>query len=119
MSLPATSGRKSNRTPYLLCIAAGILVILLTNALFAPAKTVAGEYHYSTILRSNYGVFANVLFGAAGFFAGYLFGKNPWLIGICLWLVYPITALIEATVYRGSHNLIPFELAMFFLMSLP
>jgi hypothetical protein len=51
--------------------------------------------------------------------AGCVFRLNPWLTGLSLILVFPLTALTEGTVYRGSHNLIPFELGMHFLFALP
>jgi uncharacterized membrane protein YfcA len=70
-------------------------------------------------LKNNYGITAGILFLIAGLAVGYLMELKPWLAGICLILIFPITALYEATVYSGSHNLIPFEFLVFILYALP
>lgn len=70
-------------------------------------------------LRHNYTLLAKALFIITGFAAGYVYKLNPWLVGICLISIFPLTSIIEGTVYQGSHNLIPFEFMIHFLFALP
>jgi hypothetical protein len=104
---------------YLFLVIFGILIILLCS-LFqrVPAPTM-GEYYYSTFFRNNYTLIAKALFFISGLTVGYFYKLNPWYAGICLNLIFPLTSIIEASVYKGTHNLIPFEFAFHFLFSLP
>jgi hypothetical protein len=78
-----------------------------------------GEYHYSGLLRRNFTGMAVFFFVVAGFALGYRFKYNPFHVGISLIGIFPITAIIEATYYPGSHNLIPFEFIIYFLYATP
>jgi hypothetical protein len=104
---------------YLFLVFIGFLLILLVSIILETPATPQGEYHYSSFLKNNYGITAGILFLIAGLAVGYLMELKPWLAGICLILIFPITALYEATNYRGSHNLIPFEFLVFILYALP
>ena len=104
---------------YLLLIIAGLLLILLSSRIQHVAPPQSGEYYYSGFLRNNYTVLTACIFLIVGLLMGYYFKLNPWLSGISLVLIFPITAFYEATVYRGSHNLIPFELVVYLLWSIP
>jgi hypothetical protein len=104
---------------YLFLVFIGFLLILLVSIILETPATPQGEYHYSSFLRNNYGITAAILYLIAGLAVGYLMELKPWLAGICLILIFPLTALYEATVYRGSHNLIPFEFVVFVLYALP
>lgn len=104
---------------YLFLVFIGFLLILLVSIILETPATPAGEYHYSSFLRNNYGITAGILYLIAGLAVGYLMELKPWLAGFCLILIFPITALYEATVYRGSHNLIPVEFLVFILYALP
>jgi hypothetical protein len=97
---------------YLFLVFIGFLLILLVSIILETPATTPGEYHYSSFLRNNYGI-------TAGLAVGYLMELKPWLVGICLILIFPLTALYEATIYTGSHNLIPFEFLVFLLYALP
>lgn len=109
----------SNRLKYLLLIITGFLVIIISS-LFQHTTTVTGEYHYSKFLQENYPTIPLVvIFIMIGFSVGYFWRLNPWATGFCLFFIFPLTTLIEGTVYRGSHNLLPFELAYFFVYALP
>jgi hypothetical protein len=70
-------------------------------------------------LMSNYGLLTTFLFFIAGIVIGYFWGLNPWLSGLFLIAIFPLTSVVEATVYKGSHNLIPFEFLMHFVFALP
>ena len=104
---------------YPILIITGIFIILLCSLIQQQSLPVRGEYYYSNFLRNNYTLLTNVFYFLAGFSGGYYFRLNPWFSGFCLLLVFPVTAIVEAGVYRGSHNLIPFELVAHFLMALP
>ena len=111
---------KANKfIPYLLAILAGVVIMAIVMLVDHGPKVEPGEYYWSTMLRNGYGWLAVILMVAAGCLFGYYFRKNPVRMGLCLIAVFPITAIVEATVYRGSHNMIPMELAAYFLWSLP
>ena len=103
----------------ILLISIGLLIILLCRTIQSTNPPQAGEYYYSSILRDNYTVLCGSIFFIVGLLIGYYFKLNPWYVGISLILIFPIVAFYEATIYRGSHNLIPFELVIHFLFSLP
>ncbi len=109
----------TNRIKYLLLIIVGFIVILISS-LFQYATLVKGEYHYSKFLQENYPTIPSVIiFIIIGFSVGYFWRLNPWITGFCLFFIFPLTSLLEGAVYRGSHNLLPFEFAYFFVYSLP
>jgi hypothetical protein len=104
---------------YILLIFAGLLLLLVSSRIQHAGPPQAGEYYYSSFLINNYTLLTVCLFLLSGLLIGYYFKLNPWLSGVSLILVFPIAAFYEATVYRGSHNLIPFELVLYLLLSLP
>lgn len=113
------SPKKSIYFKCLLLFCVGIIILFSCN-LFKQQIAVEGEYHYSQLLRSNYLTFpAIMLFVITGFLVGYFWQLNPWFTGLSLYFVFPMVSLIEATIYKGSHNLIPFEFVIFFGFSLP
>jgi hypothetical protein len=97
----------------------GVVILLLHKVVFQIATPQPGEYFYSNLLRSNYTYSTGSLFFVLGIIAGYYLKKNPWLTGFAMIAAFPVVAMVEATVYKGSHNLIPFELAVHFLYALP
>ncbi len=104
---------------YPVLVIIGLMIILLCSLIQNVPPPGKGEYYYSSFLRKNFTLLSNVLFLVTGLVVGYLSKLNPWYSGICLFLVFPVTSIIEATVYKGSHNLIPFELIIYFLMAIP
>jgi len=104
---------------YLLLVFAGLLIIVLCSTIQKTIPPSTGEYHFSSFLKNNYTILTAIIFFIAGILIGYYLHLNPWLSGICLVLVFYITAIIESIVYRGSHNLIPFEFIMYFIFALP
>lgn len=97
----------------------GVLILVIHSIIQPSNIPLPGEYFCSNILRSNYSYISGTMFFLAGVVSGYFFKSNPWITGLSLISIFPITALYEATIYRGSHNLIPFELAVHFAFSLP
>lgn len=111
--------KTSKPVKYLLLIVVGLSIILCCS-LFQHVTPVEGEYHYSEFLRGNYPTIPSVTtFIIVGLGVGYFWKLNPWLVGFCLFFIFPLTSIIESTVYKGSHNLIPFEFVVFFLFALP
>lgn len=96
------------------------LGIIVCCSLFQHTDTVLGEYHYSHFLSKNYLTIPTVtIFFIVSIAIGYYWRLNPWLSGLCLLFILPLTSIMEASVYTGSHNLIPFEFISFFVFSLP
>ena len=94
--------------------------IIVCCSLFQHITTVPGEYHYSDFLSKNYlTIPAITIFFIVSIAIGYYWWLNPWLSGLCLLFILPLTSIIEGCIYLGSHNLIPFELIGFFIFSLP
>jgi len=97
----------------------GLVIVLLCSLFHQLPLPAKGEYFYSNFLRTNYTLLARVIFIISGFLIGYFYQLNPWYSGISLFLIFPITSVIEALIYSGSHNLIPFEFAFHLLMAIP
>lgn len=104
---------------YILLFIAGGLILVMNSIIQRTNIPLPGEYQFSNFLRSNYSYISGSLFFLIGIFSGYYFKSNPWITGISLISIFPIIAMYEATIYRGSHNLIPFEFLVHFLFSLP
>lgn len=101
----------------MLFVAGALLMFLLTLVQQVPHAS--GEYYFSSLLVKNYTIVAGLLFFLTGIACGYMLRLNPWLAGLSLILIFPLTTIIEMIVYKGSHNLFPFELAIHFLFALP
>ena len=100
---------------YILLVFTGIILLILCRKIQPTAVRQSGEYYYSSFLRNNYTILSASLFLLVGILVGYFFKLNPWLVGLSLILIFPLVSFYEATIYRGSHNLIPFELIVYFL----
>ena len=105
---------------YVLLIPTGAIILLIFGLFQHVAiPPVGNEYHYTQLFESGYTKAAAIVFFAAGLLIGYYLRLNPWLAGFCILFVMPFTSVIEGIVYPGSHNLIPVELIMQFIMALP
>ena len=107
---------------------AHVLSLLVVGAAIIPVCSLfqqvppspAGEYHYSRFLSNNFTFLAKTVYVLAGFAAGYYCSSiHPLLIGLLLFFIFPFVIMVEGTVYRGSHNLLPLELIVVFIFSLP
>lgn len=114
-----TNAKISKWIIYPVLVIIGILIILLSSLIQHVPERMKGEYYYSSFLRNNYSLLSNIFLCIIGFLCGYYLKLNPWFTGICLFLIFPLTSIIEGVVYKGSHNLIPFEFVFHFLMTLP
>lgn len=104
---------------YILLIVVGVALIFFASVLQTVTAPKPGEYYYSDFLRNNYTLLAGILFFIAGILIGYFLQLNPWLAGIALIAALPLASFYEAAVNKGSHNLIPLELIIYFLFSVP
>lgn len=104
---------------FFLLVLLGFGLILLASTMQPVPPPPAGEYHYSSFLRYNYTWLTGTLFMLSGLAIGYRFHPNPWRVGIAMIFIFPLVSMYEAAIYRGSHNLIPFELIVYFAFSLP
>ncbi len=111
--------RNSRFLPYLLALVGGLAIMGFAILVLRQPKPSPGEYYWATLFRNHYGILTVALQIAAGFVLGRRFRPNPILIGLCLTAIFPITSIVEAAVYRGSHNMIPIELLVYFLWALP
>lgn len=78
-----------------------------------------GEYFLSSFFRNEVSWLALVIFAIVAFAACYTLQWNAWITGFGLIAVLPILAIVESTIYRGSHNLIPFEMMLYAYFALP
>ena len=104
---------------YLLLMFAGITIIFAGSMFQSNPLPPKGEYFLSEWLRNNFTWPVRIIFCFVGFLAGYFMKLNPILTGISLSAVFPVIAIYEATIHRGSHNLIPLEFFTFIIWSLP
>ncbi|BFG69478.1 hypothetical protein KACHI17_03590 [Sediminibacterium sp. KACHI17] len=112
--------KKTHWILYLSLSISGVLVLWLYAILFTANDRVPGtEYYYSGTLNDGFNIYTGVLFFLIGIIVGYFSNANIWMAGISSILCLPLIALYEATIYKGSHNLIPFELLFYFAYSLP
>lgn len=111
--------RMFNFLKYAALFIAGTLILFLCSKFHTDSQPHVGEYYYSEFLRNGYTILAGVLLFVSGLLTGYFLKLNPWLSGLSMILIFPLATLYEGTVYRGSHNLLPFEFIIFFLFALP
>jgi hypothetical protein len=113
------NGKYSHFVYYLVLIILAPTIILISSLTrhFTPPPN--HEYYYSRFLLKSYSGIAALLFFIIGFLAGYFYKLNPWMVGLCLFVMFPLTSILEGTIYKGSHNLIPFEFAVHFMLALP
>jgi ABC-type iron transport system FetAB permease component len=102
-----------------LAVFVGVALILLAIQINGFAFPEEGEYYYSKIVRNNYTKIMMLVYLVAGAVLGYVLQLKPWLIGILLVSYFFLITAYEATVYRGSHNLLPLELAMYLFFAIP
>jgi hypothetical protein len=100
----------------------GVLCLSINQLLLAPARLVApggDEYYWTRLATQNYSWLSGALMVASAALVAHKIGGNPVLIGFGTVAVFPLVSLAEAVVYRGSHNLLPFEIGIYILYSIP
>jgi hypothetical protein len=99
--------------------AAGMLALALQFWVFSSALPQRGEYFLTELARGQVGVVSIPVMIAVAFVLGFFARTSAVLIGLSMAAVFPAIAVYEATRYRGSHNLIPFELLAVAVCTVP
>jgi hypothetical protein len=97
----------------------GALILFLLSFVQEGPPPQKGEYYLSSFFRNEVSWMALVLFAILAFAACYAWRWNAWITGFGFIAVLPILAIIEGTIYRGSHNLLPLELIYYAYFALP
>ncbi len=101
------------------CFAAGAAALGTQALLQTPVAPDPGEYFLTEYLRA---VTGPVSIGLALLLAaalGYLCQIPGPAVGLAMVAIFPLVIAYETTAFPGSHNLVPFELAVVVLMSIP
>jgi surface polysaccharide O-acyltransferase-like enzyme len=104
---------------YLVLFLTSLLVLCIAYFIEHPPLPPKGEYFWSKLLGACFNRYVMVIFLIMAFISTYQFKMNPWKVALSCFIVFPIVSLLEASFYRGSHNLIPFEFFGLFLISMP
>ena len=104
---------------YLIVAALGAGLMLMVGMVAPISAVEQGEYYLSSMLRKGYNVYTACLFFLTGVAAGYFTRLNPWLTGLALVIVCIVVVFYESFQYRGSHNLLPFELIVYLVYGFP
>jgi hypothetical protein len=98
---------------------AGALILFLLSFVQVGAPPEKGEYFLSSFFRNELSWLAVIPMALLAFAACYFWRWNAWITGFGFIAVLPILAIIEGTIYRGSHNLLPLELIYYAYFALP
>lgn len=98
---------------------AGILALGAQLVAFSPPLPRVGEYFLTRLAQSLVGFVSLPLAGFMAVAFGYFTRAHVALIGLAMVAVFPVIAVYEMTRFRGSHSLIPFELAMIAVCAVP
>lgn len=79
----------------------------------------SGEYFLTELVRAQIGPISILIALVAAFAFGYYAQAQPVLVGLAMVVVFPIVAMYEVVRYRGSHNLLPFEMAIVASWAIP
>jgi hypothetical protein len=104
---------------YIWVLIISLLVLVVAYFIENKPNPPKGEYYWSHLAKDCLTQYVRIVFALIGFLACYFLKLNPWITALSVFVIFPIISLIEATIYRGSHNLIPFEFVIFILWSLP
>ena len=99
--------------------AAGVAALAVQYLLRPTPLPESGEYFLTELARAQIGPISVLIALVAAFAFGYYAQAQPVLVGFVMLAVFPIVAMYEGTRYRGSHNLIPFEMAIVATWAIP
>ena len=99
--------------------AAGVAALAVQYLLRPTPLPASGEYFLTELARSQIGPISVSIALVAAFAFGYYAQAKPVPVGFVMLAVFPIVAMYEATRYRGSHNLMPFEMAIVATWAIP
>jgi hypothetical protein len=100
-------------------VAAGLLALAVQFLLLPEALPESGEYFFTELAMGQIGVVSIPLAMVSAFGFGFFGRMNPILVGFLMVAVFPFIAIYEATRFPGSHNLLPFELAVVSAWAVP
>lgn len=104
---------------YFILVVISITILYVSSQIQNIRISTLNEYYYTKSLRSSYTIFVASLFFIISFISGYLYKVNPWIVGISMNSTFFLATFYEMTVFKGSHNLLPAELVVYFFFSLP
>lgn len=71
------------------------------------------------LIKVNFTWSTAVVFAVAAAAISHVSRANPFVIAAGMILMFPIATFYEGTVYRGSHNLLPFEFFLWAVYAVP
>ena len=101
------------------CVATGAGILALHALLQMTPAPDPGEYFLTDLARAQLGPLSISLALLLAVALGFVWLVPPPVVGLSMVATFPMIALYEATVFRGSHNLIPIEFAIVALWSVP
>lgn len=104
---------------YLLLAVISISILFVSSNIQNLSISTLNEYYYSKSLRTSYSIVVASLFLFTSFIISFLYKVNPWIVGISMISGFLLATIYEMTVFKGSHNLFPVELVVYFFFSLP
>ncbi len=99
--------------------ASGALALALQFVVLSPALPARSEYFLTELARAQVGIVSISFMLVAAFALGFYTRTSVVLTGLAIAAVFPAIAVYESARYRGSHNLIPFELIMIAIATVP
>lgn len=99
--------------------AAGLAALAVQYVLRPTPFPASGEYFLTELVRAQIGPISVSIALVAAFAFGYYTQAQPVLVGLAMVVVFPMIAMYEVVRYRGSHNLLPFEMAIVASWAIP
>ena len=99
--------------------ASGALGCAVQFWVLSPPLPPRSEYFLTELARGQVGIVSIPLMLASAVALGYYARTSVVLIGLAIASLFPLVAVYEATKYRGSHNLIPFEFVAIAICTTP
>ena len=99
--------------------AVGVTALAVQYTLRPMPLPARGEYFLTELARAQIGPISILIALGAAFAFGYYLQAQPGLVGFAMLAVFAIVAMYEAFRYRGSHNLIPFEMIIVATWAIP
>ncbi len=94
-------------------------LLFLLSLIFTTVPPNTGEYYLSSFFTLNYQKAGYMIFFLVALIMGLYTKVKPVLAGLTVMLFFALISIYEATRFRTSHNLIPFEFIFFAVFSLP